>query len=571
VTSAAIRRRIGPGGAAGLALALMALAPVSGSTPKFFDDDPITRVPESQDASGVTEWDIDLFYDLMYNTFATPRTVKTGWRAQNLNTIEEVPDSGWFTNRIVARPLSAEQLLQGANTSADVELGMRQGGKLTIIRPKDVGAAPGAVVRGPKSETWFISFDPPGHPEAASGAIMVASRLFWALGYWQAEQYLATVREEDFVIASDAVIRPPSGIKRPMKHDDLRALLRRVHRYEDGSYRIAASKLLPGKVLGGFRYHGTRPDDPNDIVPHEHRRELRALRVFGAWTNLTDMKAGNTVDTLVTDERGRKTVRHWLQDVGSTFGIGANGPHDWWEGWETFYDGRSAWKRIYSLGFYLSPWQTADYQRNRSIGIFEGKDFDPETWQPRTTPGAFLAARDDDNFWAARRVVAFTDDMIRTVVKAARFSDAAAETLMADVLIARRDKIGQVYLPKINPIIDVALDPSGVLTFANAAVDARVAEPPTGGYRAEWAVFDNATGEARGLPPETSATVTRLPAPSGLPTADGTYIRVALSAVTPVIGTWARPVHAYFKRIAGSWKLVGFERLPEQDARDGTS
>ena len=456
----------------------MALAPVSGSTPRFFDDDPITRVPESQDASGAAEWDIDLFYDLMYNTFGTPRTIKTGWRAQNLNTIEEVPDSGWFTNRIVARPLSAEQLLQGANTSADGGLDMRKGGKLTIIKPKDVGAAPGAVVRGPGGETWFISFDPPCCPEAASGSIMVASRLFWALGYWQAEQFLATVREEDFEISPDAVIRPPSGIKRPMKREDLQAVLQRVYRYGDGSYRVAASKLLPGKVLGGFRYHGTRPDDPNDIVPHEHRRELRALKVFGAWTNLTDMKAGNTIDTLVTDERGRKTVRHWLQDVGSTFGIGANGQHDWWEGWEPLYSGGVAWKRIYTLGFYLSPWQTADYEKHDSIGIFEGKEFDPEAWQPRSLPGAFLAARDDDNFWAARRVVAFTDEMIRTVVKAARFSDPAAETLLADVLIARRDKIGQAYLPKINPIVDVALDPSGVLTFANAAVDARVGRAP---------------------------------------------------------------------------------------------
>ena len=365
MTSAAIRTRIGLGAAAGVAVALMALAPVSGSTPKFFDDDPITRVPESQDASGVAEWEIDLFYDLMYNTFGTPRTIKTGWRAQNLNTIEEVPDSGWFTNRILARPLSAEQLLQGANTSADGGLDLRKGGKLTIIKPKDVGAAPGAVVRGPGGETWFISFDPPCCPEAASGSIMVASRLFWALGYWQAEQFLATVREEDFEISPDAVIRPPSGNKRPMKRDDLQALLKRVYRYGDGSYRIAASKLLPGKVLGGFRYHGTRPDDPNDIVPHEHRRELRALKVFGAWTNLTDMKAGNTIDTLVTDERGRKTVRHWLQDVGSTFGIGANGQHDWWEGWEPLYSGGVAWKRIYTLGFYLAPWQTARLREAR--------------------------------------------------------------------------------------------------------------------------------------------------------------------------------------------------------------
>ena len=94
--------------------------------------------------------------------------------------------------------------------------------------------------------------------------------------------------------------------------------------------------MLPGKILGGFRYAGTRPDDPNDIVPHEHRRELRALRVFGAWTNLTDLKAGNTLDTLVT-ENGRTFVKHYLQDVGSTFGM-ANRPHEWDIGWEYFYE-----------------------------------------------------------------------------------------------------------------------------------------------------------------------------------------------------------------------------------------
>ena len=95
----------------------------------------------------------------------------------------------------------------------------------------------------------------------------------------------------------------------------MNAVLDKVARNADGTYRVAAGRVLPGKILGGFRYAGTRPDDPNDIVPHEHRRELRALRVFGAWTNLTDLKAGNTLDTLVT-ENGRGVVKHYLQDVG---------------------------------------------------------------------------------------------------------------------------------------------------------------------------------------------------------------------------------------------------------------
>ena len=115
-------------------------------------------------------------------------------------------------------------------------------------------------------------------------------------------------------------------------------MLERAARNADGTYRAAAAGCCRARSSAAFRYEGTRPDDPNDIVPHEHRRELRALRVFGAWTNLTDLKAGNTLDTLVT-ENGRGVVKHYLQDVGSTFGMGANGPHDWDEGWEYLYEG----------------------------------------------------------------------------------------------------------------------------------------------------------------------------------------------------------------------------------------
>jgi len=110
-----------------------------------------------------------------------------------------------------------------------------------------------------------------------------------------------------------------------------------VARKPDGTYRVIAGRLLPGTILGGFQYAGTRPDDPNDVVPHQHRRELRALRVFGAWTNLTDLKVANTLDTLVT-ENGRSIVRHYLQDVGSTFGTGALGPRDWDEGHEYLFE-----------------------------------------------------------------------------------------------------------------------------------------------------------------------------------------------------------------------------------------
>ena len=148
---------------------------------------------------------------------------------------------------------------------------------------------------------WFVSFDADGHPEAATGAIAVANKIFWALGYWQVENHLVSVNAAALVVGDTAVFTPASGRKRRMETRDLDAVLQRAHRSADGTYRAIAARAVEGRPIGGFRYYGTRPDDPNDVVPHEHRRELRALKVFGAWTNLVDMKAGNTLDTVVSD------------------------------------------------------------------------------------------------------------------------------------------------------------------------------------------------------------------------------------------------------------------------------
>ena len=136
-------------------------------------------------------------------------------------------------------------------------------------------------------------------------------------------------------------------------------------------------------------------------MPHEHRRELRALKVFGAWTNLVDMKAKNTLDALVT-ENGRTVLRHYLQDVGSTFGTGALGR-------ATGTRATNCSTRATPCGSGSSVSASTSTVANDavheypSIGRFEGDTFDPAQWKPRVPTAAFLNARADDNFWAARR------------------------------------------------------------------------------------------------------------------------------------------------------------------------
>jgi hypothetical protein len=524
---------------------------------KFYDDDPIAVEPETQDATKVEPWKIDLFYDLMLNQFATPG-LPAGSRAGNVNTIDEVPDSSWFTNRILARTVTPAEAARGPATGDGPAPGT-----WTVIRAKTEGDAPGFTIRDSAGITWFLAFDPKSNPEAATGAAVVASKIFWTLGYHQAEYFVAQLRREQLSVDPDATFRPISGRERKMKLSDIEPVLHRVARNADGSYRVLASKLLPGKILGGFKYYSTRSDDPNDVVPHENRRELRALKVFGAWTNLVDMKALNTMDTLVT-ESGRARVRHYLLDVGSTFGTGANGPREWTEGHEYLYEQDKLLKRMVTLGFYRQPWQTIPYEESAAIGRFEGDRFDPEGWKTRVPVSAVLRAREDDLFWAARRVMAFSDEMIREIAKAGKYSDPAAANHLAAVLIKRRDKIGKVYFTRINPLVDFALAPSGQLTLQNPAVHYGFAKEP-GTYFAAWSSFDNNTGAVRAIA-ETKGTGLRLAVPQGLPGRIGAYVLVQVRAAETPHQTWTKPVNVYFRRTEAGWKLVGVERMPDSTA-----
>ena len=238
-------------------------------------------------------------------------------------------------------------------------------------------------------------------------------------------------------------------------------------------------------------------------------------------------------------------------------------PREWDEGYEYLYEGSATWKRLVSFGFYLRGWQTVPYAENRSIGRFEGTSFDPETWKPRAPTTAILNARADDTFWAGparhgvlRRAHPWAGS------RSGEYGDPAAAQLLADVLIARRDRIGEAYLPAINPIVDVALDPDGVLTFANAAVEAGVAAAPGQGYRGEWYLFDNATHASTPIGEPTASATGRMASPSGLPVTVGAFVRVDLSAVEPPNDSWSVPIQTYFRRTAQGWKLVGLERMP---------
>jgi hypothetical protein len=538
------------------AVALISVT-VSGQRPKFYSDDPIARVEDTRDASSVRPKSVNLIYDAASNLFGDRGDPDMNRRSLSINTIDEVPDSSWFTNRIVGgTPMSAQDVARGPDRGNGPAPG-----KWTLRSGKSDGVTPGFTILDAAGDRWFIKFDPPKWHEMASGAEVAVTKLFHALGYNVPENHVAKLTRENLVVDDRSTITAADGGERRLTDRDVDKLLRMAAQEPDGSYRVIASKAVAGKPVGPFLYAGTRPDDPNDTVPHEHRRELRALRVFAAWTNHVDCKSINSLDTLVAVS-GRAVVRHHLIDFGSTLGSASVKPRDYDEGHQYVVDAGPTAKGIVTLGFYIPSFHFIDYPGFSSVGHFSAEHFDPPNWKPRAPNPAFRRARPDDTFWGARRVMAFTDEMIRAVVRTGQYSDPAAEKHIADTLIARRDAIGRAWLTNVNPVIDPVLDASGMLRFRNAAVVAGVTKPPAS-YEVAWFAFDNRTGTATPIGQAVAASREQASAPAGVPTGAGSFVRVEIRAVNPPHSSWASPVHAYFQRTAAGWKLVGFERLPD--------
>jgi hypothetical protein len=523
---------------------------------RFYDDDPIWVERATQDASHIKPSEVSLFVDLAYNIL-TGGDVPKPVRARNVNTIDEVPDSSWFTNRVGRLPLTAEDVAKGPDTSSGPAPGA-----WTVTASKSDGVTPGFTVKDAAGQRWFLKFDPPGHRAMATGTEVAATKLMWALGYNVPENHIAYLHREQLVVGTEAKFTPAGGAARKMRASDIDKLLARADREPDGSYRVVASKALQGAPVGRIRFSGVRPDDPNDIVPHEDRRELRGYRVFAAWLNHVDAKAINSLDTLVRED-GRSYVRHHLIDFGSVLGSGGVNEADYWAGRQYLLEPRLAAKQMVGFGFLQPKWSRTSFYEARAVGRLatDNEVFDPEQWKPRVPNPAFLHARADDKFWAARKLMAITRPMLRAAVQAGQFGDQNAEDVLVQTLAQRREAIGRAYLTAVNPVADPAITASGELTFVNVAVDADVARAPRG-YRAVWSRFDNATGAATRIG-ETSGRTTTLAMPAGLPTEDGAFIQVSVSAVGATHESWETPVHAFFRLRNGGWKLVGFERIPE--------
>jgi hypothetical protein len=539
--------------AATLVTSLAMIADMQSAGPRFYPDDPLVIDNDRLiDVTAPHKIDLDDYYDFLENSFGSPGD-RRNVRAVNVNTLDEVPDSSWFTNRIGAREMAASELVRGPDR--DVRLGTAW----TIVRGKNRGFHPGfrAIDRSDPSETVYqLEVDPPGHPEMATGAEVIGTAFYHAFGYHTVDVYLAEVDPAALEISPEATIKDANG-RRPFVRQDLDEILKNAARLPNGRIRVSAERLVRSADMGRFEYHGTRSDDPNDIYPHEHRRELRGSRVFAAWLNHDDSRAVNTM-VVRHIENGRAHLKYYMVDFGSLLGSGTRFPNAVQSGHEYTIAGRPALLTLLSFGLYVRPWlRLPDPPAPPAVGRFSAEGFDPRAWVAEYPKAAFDNMRADDAFWAARIVARFSDDAIRAIVGKGRYSDPAAAEALTAALIKRRDRIAEAWLAGINPIVNAALSPEGELRFVNAAVQHGVGGHPDG-YALRWSRFDNAADTHTSVGDEIVVTDPRALAPPAV--LDGSeYISVQISTRHPRYPSWA-PVQVYFRRTPAGWQTVGLDR-----------
>lgn len=364
-------------------------------------------------------------------------------QADNINKLDEVPESSWYTHRHYYEEMSPEELSNGPNTVAP-----NTDGIWTIFRAKLEGANSGFFIEDENGNRYLIKFDGYNYPELTTAADAISTKIFYAAGYTVPESAIVYF-DPDKVSIEEGVTIEENGEKRPMTMDDYRAIVAKRPANEEGNIRALASKFVAGIPLGPWNFEGTVKDDPNDRVAHEHRRELRGMRVISSWLNDTDRRDANTM--AVYNDQGY--IDHYVQDFGNTLGANGTSIHQPIQGQAYLIDPRYMLVSAISMGGYVTPWETIEPEVSHpSVGYFRADVFKPGRWVPTHPLPPFENMTLRDAFWGAKQVMSFSDEDIRAIVETGTYSDPEAAEYIIETLAQRRDKIGRYWFAKMNPL-----------------------------------------------------------------------------------------------------------------------
>ena len=450
-----------------LVLAIAGLVAGCGSSrpytlgPVKTEDPDRTPIPEPAETAENMYWDrinLSLFEQVEKPTNLNWTGRKVGrWlglagpdEADNVNVMDEPPNSSWYTRRHYYRDMSPRELAIGPNDrdTTGVAAGPDTSRSWTVVSGKSEGASRGFVIRDARGDTYVMKLDGPDYPGLATSAEVISTKILYGAGYF-VPQNTVTFFDPDQLRVGESATIDRGNAERPMTKEDLKELLAPYPRTANGKIRILASKFVDGKPLGPFDFYGTKDDNPNDRVRHEQRRELRGLSVISSWLHDTDRRAANTL-RVYTDDR---YVRHYIFDMGSTLGANASSPKKPVHGQAYMIDQRKIPLALLGLGGYDFPWWQYDRTpRYPSVGYYPVEAFDPGEWVMSYPNPAFEERTRRDAFWGAKMVMSFRDDDLEAIVETAQMPDPEAEAHLLDLLKKRRDKVGRYWFRRINPL-----------------------------------------------------------------------------------------------------------------------
>ena len=510
------------------------------SAQQFLPDDPLTRTPEVAAVPKTDVQDINALYDFAHNSFRYKSHGATD--SLGINTLGEVPDSSWFTNRDLSS-LSIEALKKGGRSHGAPQ------SPYTVVAAKTEGVSTGFRIRDARGLLYFVKADPPSNLEMATAADVAGALFLYAAGYNVPENYILEGRPEEFRLSEKATVKSTYGKDHRLTATKLRQIFDKVPREPDGRLRLMASLSLPPKIVGPFRYAGVRSDDPNDLVLHQQRRDLRGLAVLFAWLNHTDAKGENSLDTLEGAGENARFVHHLL-DFGDSFGSDSDIAKDPRHGHE-YIALPIAWSRMPTLGLAAPDWETVHYPKEMpAVGNFTASAFDPLTWKANYPNPAFVQMTPLDAYWGAKRVMAFRDEQIRAIVEEGQFRDPKVVDYMTKVLESRRDAIGRAWFGQVLPLEGFRIVDDH-LAFDDLAVQYGFSSPSH--YQLSWFVWHNEAQQKEDTPASSESPAM----PNTFKSlAAGSYIgcRIALE------NAGKRSVTIYFRHEGDNWKLVGISR-----------
>lgn len=390
--------------------------------------------------------------------------------SKNVNVFDEVPDSGFFTNRQGRERLSPAALEKGYQETSGPDLAK----PLEVIAAEQRGIYPRFLAKDARGDEYLLEFDPQGNLELVTGAEIVASRFYHALGYFVPQYTILLIKADQFRADPAATTWEDTGFKKALSQKRLEEYLMVLPQNKEGLYRASACKVLKGGYHGGFSFESRRKDDTEDLVNHRDRREIRTLGIFASWLNHYDLRESDTLD-VSTPGTGPMSLTHYLGGFNGALGATQEGPKAPMFGFEYAIDYGETLKSVLALGFREKPWQEKwrlageKKQASPAVGYFSNEFFDPEHYKTLFPYEAFRLVTRADGFWAAKLLMNFSDEDIRAMVKAGQYSDAKDADTLAKTLIERRDRIARYWLLRANPLDGFSFS-GGKLSFKDLAV-----------------------------------------------------------------------------------------------------